>query len=137
MPYKQAGKIVIDEGKRQSDQIKFKHHGTAAAALLVFALILRFGIPILFAMGDDGTAQAVGMEVAVASLVGGICWIWGCIHLALHNRLHACWGLLGIFFILGIFALLWVARQKPAWDRKAAMRPARPKVYKGDPDSPY
>lgn len=110
-------------------------HGMLAAFLMITALILRYGVPLIVAI--SGGTEAHG-GLIVLSLLGGILWIWGCCHLAKHFGLSGVWGLAGILFLIGPAIIFWAANQKPKWDRAAAKRPKGTKrEYKGDPTSLY
>ena len=109
-------------------------HGVLAAILMVIALVLRFGVPIM--AYSDSFSQA-GPYLWILSIGGSLLWIWGCCHLAVHFGLSAVWGLAGSFFLLGPPIIFWASSQKPKWDRAAARSPRGKSNYRGDPDSPY
>jgi hypothetical protein len=109
-------------------------HGALAAILMVIALVLRFGVPIMASSDNFNEASS---SLWLLSLGGGILWVWGCCHLAMHFGLSGAWGLAGLLFLLGPALIFWASSQKPKWDREAARRPQRQKQYRGDPTSPY
>ena len=102
--------------------------------LMGFALLLRFGIPILASSNSFGQS---GITLLLFSLGGAILWVWGCCHLAMHFGLSALWGLFGFFFLIGPGVIFWASKQKPKWDAAAIRRPGSKREYRGDPNSPY
>jgi hypothetical protein len=109
-------------------------HGVMAAVLLVTALVLRFGVPVVVA---TGSVEGGGLLLGGLSVAGSILWVWGCCHLAVRFGLSGFWGLAGVFFLLGLGLIFWVSKQKPKWDREVARRSRERREYRGDPNSPY
>ena len=112
-------------------------HALLALILLPIGGILIFGskLGVALASGQDATLTAVFLF----SLLGAIFWIWGCFHLAIASKLNPAFGMLGLFFLVGFFVILWCAKKQPEWERAAARhRATNPnKEYRGDPDSLY
>ncbi len=109
-------------------------HGKLAGILMLIALVLRCGVPIMASSDNFSNADPY---LWLLSLGGGILWVWGCCHLALHLGLSAAWGLTGIFMILGPAIMFWMSKHKHKWNREATRRPQGRKQYRGDSDSPY
>jgi hypothetical protein len=86
------------------------------------------------------TGQRVQInDIVYISFIGAALWVWGCVHLAIVYRLNPAFGLLGLFFLVGFFILLWCGKKKPDWDiaaaRRRAMNPGN--KNRGDPTSLY
>ena len=112
-------------------------HALLAIVLLILGAVLIFGSRLGVSLAG-GNVDSVG-SIVLLSLFGGLLWIWGCTHLAISSKLNPGFGILGIFFIVGLFVILWCAKKQPEWERAAARhRTKNPKKeYRGDPTSLY
>jgi len=112
-------------------------HALLAIILLILGAVLIFGSRLGVSLAG-GNVDSIG-SVVLLSLVGGLFWIWGCTHLAISSKLNPGFGILGIFFIAGLFAILWCAKKQPEWERSAARHRSKnpKKEYRGDPTSLY
>lgn len=112
-------------------------HFSIALLLLPIGGILiggsKFGASFVAGSANPETA------LLAASFIGVVLWIWGCIHFAIASKLNPGFGFLGLFFIVGLFALIWLAKKQPEMERAAARKLARnpKKEYRGDPNSLY
>ncbi|MES2707407.1 MAG: hypothetical protein V4726_12490 [Verrucomicrobiota bacterium] len=109
-------------------------HGVLAGILMVLALAIKFGVPLVRAYNHSTEQDA---STFLLSLAITVFWIWGCCHLAKHLGLSAAWGLSGILFLLGLVVIFWAARENDKWRRQGGRPATRRKEYRGDPDSPY
>ena len=101
---------------------------------MVLAVVARFVLPTIF---EIESASAMSMGYLGVWLAAKAVWVWASIHLALHYRLSAAWGLCGLQFLIGTAVIVWAGNQKPNWDRAKARRSENSSKYKGDPNSPY
>ena len=134
MPYKKAGSLSAEQRPYPQPKGRFEYHAVVALGLMVVAVLARFILPEIIEV--DNTPKAA-MSYLGFWLAAKAFWVWASIHLALHYRLSAAWGLYGLLFLIGTAIIVWAGIQKPNWDRAKARRPNRKNNYEGDPNSPY
>lgn len=134
MPYKKAGSISTSTESNGGYEKRFAYHAAVAATLMFLTILARFVIPKVL-----GVEAASVMDLSYLGFWIGakVVWLWACVHLALHYRLSAAWGLWGLLFLIGVAVIVWAGIQKPKWDLAKARRPQKSSNYKGDPDSLY
>lgn len=134
MSYKKAGSLTSNRQSHSQPRRRFEYHVVVALVLMVLAVVARFVVPAI--LETDATSPTA-MSYLGAWVAAKLTWVWASIHLALHYRLSAAWGLWGLLFLVGTAVIVWAGTQKPKWDMARARRPKNTGSHKGDPDSLY
>ena len=98
---------------------EFAHHGliggilTAAVAYVTLMLSYMWFTDLISVQGT-----------ALLMLCGGLqlVWVWASVHLALYVKMHPAWGLLGVFFLIGLVFIFLTRFQSPNWRLDKARR---------------
>lgn len=117
--FRRAGSITKALMTQSNNSSGFAHHGLIAGILLMAVAYVTFILCYMF------SADLIQLSSTSTLILCGsvqLVWMWACVHLALFAKFHPAWGLLGIFFLIGLMLIFWNRLQSPNWQLDKARR---------------